>query len=85
MIGITKRRINKMKWTQKEKDVLLSLAIASDDENKSEMFDYIHYMMYDEGLYEFKVKRTVLSVKNMYYKLFKKDIKKKKIIMVMIL
>lgn len=55
-------------WTENEKSVLLGYAQSSDEENVSEMIEYIRHMMYFEGNHPELKERSVGSIKNMYYK-----------------
>lgn len=37
------------KWTKQEVEYLIVYAEASDDETMTEMYEYVHHMMYKEG------------------------------------
>jgi len=46
-----------MKWSEKECELLLSYAIASDEERKSDRDEYVRHMMYFEGSHpDFKIR-----------------------------
>lgn len=38
-----------IKWTKEEVEHLMMYVEASDDERMDELYEYVHYMMYDEG------------------------------------
>lgn len=58
----------KNKWTDVEKSILLGYAQSSDEETVADTVEYIRHMMYFEGNHpEFK-ERSVVAIKNMYYK-----------------
>lgn len=56
-----------MKWTTKEKDLLLGFCIASDEENNTEHFKYVSDMLIENG-----IEKTPSQCKSMYYRLMSK-------------
>ncbi|OJX63049.1 hypothetical protein [Dysgonomonas sp. 37-18] len=64
------------KWTDKEKNLLLGYAQASDEETIDDHIEYIRYMMYLEGNHPELNERSISAVKNMYYKLTNKELNK---------
>jgi hypothetical protein len=60
-----------MKWTEKEKELLMDHAFASDAETIDEQIEHAIYKMYqEEEPSEFK-ERTLSACKNMFYKIVK--------------
>lgn len=58
-----------MKWSQKEKELLISYAFASDEETEQANVENARHMMYFEGNHPELKERTIWACISMYQKL----------------
>lgn len=52
------------KWTKKEIQTLMNYVEASDDETMEQLYEYVHYMMYNEGNHPDFPNRTLSATTN---------------------
>ncbi|TFD92589.1 hypothetical protein E2605_18695 [Dysgonomonas capnocytophagoides] len=55
-------------WTEKEKQLLMDYAYASDEETVTDQIDYARHMMYNEGNHPELKGRSLSACISMFYK-----------------
>lgn len=55
-------------WTEKEKQLLMDYAYASDEETIIDQIDYARHMMYNEGNHPELQERSLSACISMFYK-----------------